>query len=520
MSIYPSPTNSNIFNPIDFLTTPEEIEKHNDDQDDDIDHNIFVNKSGDIMSGILTVPQLKFPDNTSQITAFTNIIKNNVATNTSKLSSVTEFADVLLFNKIGTNEVILIDGSNGNNQTIKYLDKIQIDSNKGNIQLNIISIQTNTGNISTNTTNIGTNTTNISTNTNNITANSNNITTNTNSITANSNNITTNTNSITTNTNSITANSNNITANSNNITANTTEITANSNNITANTNNITSNTTDINAIKVKTDVIESVGTTITYQRHNVGFRHLTTGGNVGYIGAVGNFLFIGADGANPIIMNPDYGYIHNYCENTLFGDDKGPGRIILNDSGGLSGSITIGVEVQNNAYTDADHLAVSNLRPSPIGGVIAFAGTIAPTHYLICNGAEISQTTYAALYAVIGLLYSHGRTTSPGSGNFFLPQLQAGSIMGAGTDITHIQKITNSTIKNVGDFNQMSVQGHSHMFSSSGSESAANGAPSKTVGSNNFSSVKTNGTMYDDGTPMFGITQPNNVAMHYIIQYE
>ena len=152
MTSYPKPNYSNVFNPVDYLTTPEEIEQDNiNNEPDDFNHDIFVNKNGDTMSGILNIPQLNFTDTTTQNTAFTNTIKNNVASNTSKLSNVTVFAGVLLFNIIGAKEVILIDSNNGNNQKITYLDKIQIDSNTNKILTLENSVDSNTINIDSNT---------------------------------------------------------------------------------------------------------------------------------------------------------------------------------------------------------------------------------------------------------------------------------------------------------------------------------------------------------------------------------
>lgn len=55
--------------------------------------------------------------------------------------------------------------------------------------------------------------------------------------------------------------------------------------------------------------------------------------------------------------------------------------------------------------------------PVPAGTVIYVAGTNAPTGYLKGNGAAVSRTTYADLYAVIGTTYGVG----DGSTTFNLP---------------------------------------------------------------------------------------------------
>jgi microcystin-dependent protein len=64
--------------------------------------------------------------------------------------------------------------------------------------------------------------------------------------------------------------------------------------------------------------------------------------------------------------------------------------------------------------------ALAGLAPQIVSGtILAFGGTTAPTGYLLCNGASVSQATYANLYAVIGGTYHTNAT----AGNFNLPNL-------------------------------------------------------------------------------------------------
>ena len=64
--------------------------------------------------------------------------------------------------------------------------------------------------------------------------------------------------------------------------------------------------------------------------------------------------------------------------------------------------------------------------PTPVGAVIAFAGANAPTGYLICDGVNYSQVTYAALFAVIGVNYG-----AVGAGNFAVPDLRSRTVFGS-----------------------------------------------------------------------------------------
>lgn len=49
----------------------------------------------------------------------------------------------------------------------------------------------------------------------------------------------------------------------------------------------------------------------------------------------------------------------------------------------------------------------AGLAGNPVGSIISYAGTVAPSGYLACDGASLSRTTYAALFAVIGTAYTN-----------------------------------------------------------------------------------------------------------------
>jgi microcystin-dependent protein len=64
----------------------------------------------------------------------------------------------------------------------------------------------------------------------------------------------------------------------------------------------------------------------------------------------------------------------------------------------------------------------------PTGTVLAFAGTSAPSGWLLCDGAAYSQTDYAALFAVLGSTYNtqtnpttNAAWATPTAGTFRVP---------------------------------------------------------------------------------------------------
>ncbi|HFT7528838.1 TPA: phage tail protein [Stenotrophomonas maltophilia] len=111
-------------------------------------------------------------------------------------------------------------------------------------------------------------------------------------------------------------------------------------------------------------------------------------------------------------------------------------------------------------WTDSNFSPSTKANRIP-GQVIMFAGKAAPAGTLLCNGAAVSRTTYAELFAAIGTLYGAGDGTT----TFNLPA------MGDGTVVTH----TNSADA-VGGFTAGEVIRHAHTASS-----ASAGAHSHTI---------------------------------------
>lgn len=57
---------------------------------------------------------------------------------------------------------------------------------------------------------------------------------------------------------------------------------------------------------------------------------------------------------------------------------------------------------------------------TPVGLISPYAGNSAPAHWLMCNGAAVSRTVYAKLFAVLGTIYGIG----DGSTTFNVPDLR------------------------------------------------------------------------------------------------
>lgn len=79
----------------------------------------------------------------------------------------------------------------------------------------------------------------------------------------------------------------------------------------------------------------------------------------------------------------------------------------------------------------------------PVGSVIDYAGSSAPAGWILCYGQNVSRTTYAALFAAIGVTYGVG----DGSTTFTLPDLRGRVVAGkdnmGGTSANRLTDQTN-----------------------------------------------------------------------------
>jgi microcystin-dependent protein len=124
----------------------------------------------------------------------------------------------------------------------------------------------------------------------------------------------------------------------------------------------------------------------------------------------------------------------------------------------------------------------------PVGSMFEFAGSAAPTGYLVCDGSLVSRTTYAGLYAVIGFAYSPTPGTDPGSNSFYLPDFRGRVAVGKGTHADIDALGENDGITTVGNRRpkhkhtlNWNDPGHTHSESGTGGQTsgqAGGGIPS------------------------------------------
>ena len=178
-----------------------------------------------------------------------------------------------------------------------------------------------------------------------------------------------------------------------------------------------------------------------------------------------------------------------------------------------AGKVELATDAEVIAATDTTRAVTpASVRLAvPAGAVLPFAQNSAPDGWLKCNGAAVSRTTYATLFAAIGETYGAG----DGSTTFLLPDLRGEFVRGwddaRGVDAARA----------IGTSQADAFQGHYHEHMT-GTNTTAGGQ--YTVGQST-NSVKTgcvraaitDGTNGDPRTA--AETRPRNVALLYCIKF-
>ena len=68
----------------------------------------------------------------------------------------------------------------------------------------------------------------------------------------------------------------------------------------------------------------------------------------------------------------------------------------------------------------------------PTGSMLEFGGTVAPSGYLLCDGSQVSRSTYSALYTAIGTRFGPG----DGAATFHVPDFRRRVAVGSGGSAT------------------------------------------------------------------------------------
>jgi microcystin-dependent protein len=195
-------------------------------------------------------------------------------------------------------------------------------------------------------------------------------------------------------------------------------------------------------------------------------------------------------------------------------------------AGGISGLAATSVSMASLASAVAEAL-------NPVGVLAPYAGANAPAGWLLCGGQNISRTTFAGLFAVLGTTYGVG----DGSTTFGVPDLRGRTVFGldnmggtAANRITNaISAIVGTTLGAVGGNQSMHAHthtvtdpGHTHATGfnwavAGGGSNAANATTGGLTAQNGVSSATTGISVQTAGT---GASQnmPPAMMLNWIIK--
>lgn len=140
-----------------------------------------------------------------------------------------------------------------------------------------------------------------------------------------------------------------------------------------------------------------------------------TGGTItstGTLGLTGQALALHNLSTNGLIARTGSGTV---SARTLTASGNG---ISVSNGDGVSGNPTVSLSIGTGATQVAAGDHTHSDLGAPVGSIMIWAGSSAPSGWLLCDGTAYSTTTYAALYAVIGTTYGSG------TGTFYVPNLK------------------------------------------------------------------------------------------------
>lgn len=155
---------------------------------------------------------------------------------------------------------------------------------------------------------------------------------------------------------------------------------------------------------------------------------------------------------------------------------------------------------------------------SPIGSILPYGGTTAPSGWMICNGASLLRTDYAELFAIIGTAFGSADST-----HFNIPDLRGEFLRGAGTN-SHSGQGSGGTVGTHQDStaiqNQIAEQNTHRLvigFGAGNINMIKNSEGSTKEGLTGNAYMTNNQEITSIYTPFVGV-RPTNTSVNYIIK--
>lgn len=269
---------------------------------------------------------------------------------------------------------------------------------------------------------------------------------------------------------------------------------------------------------------------------------LTIGSTIA--GAPGNITNL-VPPASAVFDNPSSSFIFSSNTNIAAGMDIGPltvrnttvssNGITINAPNPLAANYSLTLPPAQASTTSVivvDNAGVMSFLSTsfllPAGSVIPFAGTVAPSGWLFCNGQvldSIANPQYAALFAAIGTAFG-----GTGANSFNVPDTRGVFVRGAGSQTISGETYTATLGASQNDATAVNgltvtaVGDHAHTTTNSGTAGGAYTNPAQRLTWTSDATFQNTYTTSSAGAHTHALTgdtetRPANVAMNYIIRY-
>ena len=161
----------------------------------------------------------------------------------------------------------------------------------------------------------------------------------------------------------------------------------------------------------------------------------------------------------------------------------------------------------------------------PAGSIFTFASTTVPSGYLECNGAAVSRSTYATLFAAISTTFGSG----DGSSTFNLPDLRGQFVRGWANNATNTGDDGRSFASSQADQNK--THGHTASVTDPGHKHVTKGHGTQDDGGSNVTGSTSGGsssTSMNDANTGISVSvasdggaevRVKNIALMYVIKF-
>lgn len=156
----------------------------------------------------------------------------------------------------------------------------------------------------------------------------------------------------------------------------------------------------------------------------------------------------------------EIGSIVELAPTAAWGDDFANGMEVEHNQDGTHSDITADSIVVSGTIT-VGGTDVASLTPP--GVITQYAGSTAPTNWLICDGSAISRSSYSALFAIIGTTYGAGNGTT----TFNIPNLKGKIPVGLNSSETEFDTLGETGGAKTHTLSTAEMPSHSHTGSTS-----------------------------------------------------